>query len=213
MRVWYHQYKNKMIQCLFLFLINFCGAVTVFAENNDPLMMLQTTSGAMIAELRTNKTSLKTNPQVVYGIINRILLPHLDIVGMSRSVLGRQVWSGATQAQQEQFSKEFTRLLVRTYAKAFTAYDDQQLKFLPLREAVGSNTRIQVDSIVLQPDGPKIPVNYRLAKFSNEWKAYDIVIDGVSLLQSYRSQFTAEISQHGLASLIQKLQKQNEMAV
>jgi len=202
-----------MLSCILLFFIHWFVAVPTFAQNNDPLVMLQTTSGVMIKELRANKAHLKNESAIVYGIVNRVLLPHIDVPGMSRSVLGRQVWSAAARAQQEQFTKEFTKLLVRTYAKAFTAYDNQEIKFLPLREPIGTNTRIQIDSVILQPDGPKIPVNYRLAKFSNDWKAYDIVIDGVSLLQSYRAQFSAEVSQHGLSALIQKLQKQNETMV
>jgi phospholipid transport system substrate-binding protein len=190
----------------------FSGFLFIFAAyaQADPQLVVKSTSEAMIQELHSNKASLKKDPKIVYNIIHRLLLPHVDIEGMSRSVLGRQVWLGASDSQRAKFVTEFTRLLVRTYAAALATYEDQEVKFNPLREPLSTQNRVQIDSIIIQPDGPQIPVSYRLAKIGEEWKVYDINVDGVSLLQSYRSQFSEQIAHGGLDSLLIKMSSQNK---
>jgi len=175
----------------------------------SPLDTVQNTANQALAALKSNQASLKTNPKVVYSIINRILLPHVDITGMARSALGRDAWMKATATQRNQFTQEFTTLLVRTYSSALASYTDQQVKFLPPREDFSGQTRAQIDSLILQPNGPSIQVNYRLILEGQQWKVYDFSVDGVSLLESFRSQFASELSQGNLDALIQRLSQHN----
>ncbi len=176
---------------------------------SSPLTMLQNTSDQMLAALQQNKASLKSDPQVVYGIINRILLPHMDIEGMSRSVLGRDAWAQATPAQRQQFTQQFTTLLIHTYSSAFAQYNNQTVKFFPIRGDVSGQSRVQVNSSIVRPDGPAIAVNYRLILLGGEWKVYDFSVEGVSMLQSFSSQFAQQLSQGGIAGVIQQLTRHN----
>ena len=192
----------------FVFLIvSFFSSFSVWASSN-PLNMLQTISGQMISDLKSNKANLRSNPEITYNIINGLLLSHVDTLGMSKAVLGQTVWMRASPTERTQFTQEFIRLLVRTYANAFSNYDNQEVKFFPIRNNNDLLTdRIQINSVILQADGPKIPVNYRLAKINDDWKIYDINVDDVSLLQSYRAQFAAELARGGFKELLEKLKK------
>jgi len=181
------------------------------ASQPAPVIMLQNTSDQVLAALKQNKVSLKQDRHVVYQIVDKILVPHVDLAGMSRSVLGREAWDSATSAQKQRFSSEFKDLLIRTYASAFSKYSNQTVKIFPIRGGLSADqSRVQVSSQIVQQDGPPIAVNYRLIKQNNDWKVYDFSVEGISMLESFRSQFAAELNQGNLDALIDKLAQHNE---
>jgi len=200
--------KCRIRQVLFALIIMVIGVQSALGAT-DPVGMLQSISNRMIAALKANKATMKNNPKVVVGIVNRIMLPHVDVVSMSRSVLGRTAWMQATSAQRAQFIKEFKTLVIRTYASALASYSNETVQFAPLRGGVAGRTRVQVDSKIIQPGGPPIPVSYRMVQSGNKWKVYDVIIEGVSLVQSYRSQFANVLSQKGLPGLLKQLSAHN----
>ncbi len=196
-----------------LFMLMMSCVVWAEAVMPVPVAMLQTTSDQVIAALKQNKASLKRNPSVVYQIVNKILVPQVDLIGMSRSVLGRDVWTKATPAQQQRFEQQFKNLLIHTYASALANYNNQTVQFLPIRGGLGNQTRVQVNSQILQQNGPAISVSYRLIKQGDAWKVYDFSVDGISMLESFRSQFAAELNQGNLDQLINKLAQHNDKPV
>ncbi len=190
-------------------------SVAVWAEPQPaPVVMLQNTSDQLIAALKQNKASLKKNPDVVYQIVDKILVPHVDLMGMSRSVLGRDAWTTATPDQKQRFAAQFKDLLIHTYASALSNYNNQTVQFLPIRGGLSSTqARLQVNSQILQQGGPAISVSYRLIKENNDWKVYDFSVDGISMLESFRSQFAAELNQGNLDGLINRLAEHNHQPV
>ena len=171
----------------------------------SPVDMLKQTSDQMLAALKQNKASLKNNPGIIYGLVNRILLPHVDLESMSRSVIGRTYWDQATPQQKEEFKKLFTRQVVQTYSDALASYENEQVKFQPLRDTSGN--RVQVHSSIVRPNGQVIAVNYRLINSGGDWKVYDFSVEGISIVQSYRAQFADDLSQGGLAGLLTKMRQ------
>lgn len=201
---------KKVFTYLLVTVVSAFFAILVYAADKpSPLIMLDNTSQQMLSALKAKKASMEKDPSVVYKIVDSILLPHLDIKMLSRAVVGRDAWLNATSTQQDQFSKQFTLLLIRTYASALSSYTDQRVEFLPLRDDYRAQNRVQVESKIIQQDGPAIPVSYRLLWESNEWKVYDFSVDGVSMIESFRSQFSSDINQMGLAGLTQKLEQHN----
>lgn len=182
----------------------------LFAATPSPIELLQSASEQMIAALKANKASLQQNPDSVYSIVKRILLPHIDNETMARSVLGRDVWKNASSAQRKQFVDEYTFLIVRTYSRALASYNDQQVRFLPMRDGYEGKRFVQVNSLIIQKDGPSIPVNYRLRLLGDVWKVYDISVENVSMVQSYRAQFADKINQSGLSGLLTSLVELNK---
>ncbi|MES2216776.1 MAG: ABC transporter substrate-binding protein [Pseudomonadota bacterium] len=175
----------------------------------DPVAELNGIANRLIDQLKANKTNLHDNPQLVYSLADRIVVPHADIAEMAKRVLPPQTWNSATPAQRSKFEREFTTLLVHTYASALANYNDQTVHFYPVRGGYQGRSTVQVDSKIERADGPSISVNYRMVMRGSEWKLYDMSVEGISMLESFRSQFSDLLSQGNMAELINKLSSHN----
>ncbi len=181
--------------------------VAARASSDSALQVVHETTERMLSVLKEEKQVIEQNPERIYELVNRIILPHFDFSRMSRWVLGKY-WRGATDAQRERFIAEFRTLLVRTYATALLEYSDQKVEYQPVREATDA-TDVTVRTAVKQPGGFPIPINYSMFFEGGEWKVYDVTIDGVSLVANYRSAFTSQIQRGGLEQLIGLLAQRN----
>ncbi len=172
-----------------------------------PDELVRTTSDKVLAVIKDNREQLKTDPKLVYRIVDELVLPHFDFEAMSKLVLGVN-WRRATPAQQATFTREFRTLLVRTYAKSLAEYDEQGIRYLPMRpEADPAEATVRTE---IQPKaGPSIPVDYRLKKTGMDWKVFDVSIDAVSLVTNYRTTFAQDIQRIGMDGLIKQLQRRN----
>ncbi|BCA95068.1 signal peptidase [Legionella antarctica] len=178
----------------------------------SPVPMLERAANAIIATLKANKSNLKRNPGIIYSAVETHLLPNVDVAGMSRSVLGRQAWNKATPSERDQFSKAFTRLVIRTYSSPLAQYSDETIQFLPLRGAPDGRF-MRVNSVIVRSEGQNIPLSYSLVSKNGHWKIYDISVEGVSLLQSFRSQFAQALQNSSINEVIKQMQqKQNKKA-
>jgi phospholipid transport system substrate-binding protein len=147
----------------------------------------------------------------VYQAIERYLLPNIDVNGMSRSVLGRQAWNKATPAEKKEFTQAFTQLVIRTYASPLAEYSGETVKFLPLR-GEGDGRFVRVNSVISRPNGQKIPLSYNLVSKNGQWKVYDLSVEGVSLLQSFRSQFGQVLQHSNMQGLIAQMHQNKKAA-
>jgi phospholipid transport system substrate-binding protein len=148
----------------------------------------------------------------VTGFVEEVIYPNVDFDRISALVLG-QNWRAASDSEKKQFTKEFQMLLVRTYSRAFIEFKDWTIHFLPLTKDENPS-KVIVNLEVLQPGLKPIVINYRMLESKGVWKAYDILIEGVSLVTNYRSSFKAEIERTGsLASVIESLAKRNKEAL
>jgi len=151
-----------------------------------------------------NKTMLENNEEYLRTKIDELVIPKLNIILMSKIVLGRDNWTSSNDYQKREFQKAFRSLMVRTYMKSLTTFDGEKIKYMPFK--AGKRPDIaRVNTIYLLSDG-ELPVSYRL-KFieSDGWKVFDIIIDGVSLLKNYRTDFQEHIQNNGINSLIAQL--------
>jgi phospholipid transport system substrate-binding protein len=148
----------------------------------------------------------------VNQFVNETILPHTDFDRISALVLGK-LWKTATPDERERFKQEFQTLLVRTYSRAFVEFKDWSIRYLPLEMESGA-TKVIVKTEVLQPGLQPVAVNYRMFQSNGEWKAYDIMIEGVSLVTNYRTTFTTEVQTKGsLNAVIDSLAKRNTEAL
>ncbi|MFI3185505.1 MAG: ABC transporter substrate-binding protein [Methylococcaceae bacterium] len=144
--------------------------------------------------------------------VNEVIYPHTDFDRISALVLGK-LWKTATEDERERFKHEFQTLLVRTYSRAFVEFNDWSVRFLPL-DMESNATKVIVKTEILQPGIQPIGVDYRMLLSQGEWKAYDIMIEGVSLVTNYRSTFTNEVESKGsLNAVIEGLVKRNAEAL
>ena len=151
-----------------------------------------------------NKSMLENDEKYLRAKVDELVIPKLNISLMSKIVLGRDNWTSSNDYQKREFQKAFRSLMVRTYMKSLTTFDGERMKFMPFK--IGKKPNIaRVNSVYLLSDG-ELPVSYRL-KFteSDGWKVFDIIIDGISLLKNYRTDFQEHIQSNGINSLIAEL--------
>lgn len=199
---------NKLILTYVMMLFAWMMPVSMAqaAPQNDPVQLLQYIADNMIAQLKNNQATLKTKPGVVYKLAYRYVVPYADIDEMSKRVLPPDVWNKATSAQRAAFEKQFTTLLIRTYASALTSYKDQSVKFYPVR---GGGSNVQVSSDIISPSSAPIHVTYRLLQEGGKWRLYDMSVEGVSLIESFRSQFADILSRGNMDQLINQMSGHN----
>lgn len=200
----YVYFKKFALGILLLFV-----GVTALAADPAPLAMLKNVSAQMTSELDRHLGNLKGNDALVDGLVRRILVPHFDLTAMSRAVVGRDYWQQASAATQQQFIKEFTRYVIKTYSGAIQSYDGERIKFYPMRGDASSQARVQIDSSILRKDGPSIQMQYRLVNEGGQWMIYDFSVDGISIVQNYHSQFAGTLRQGGMEKLVAQIRARN----
>ncbi len=178
--------------------------------SKPPQALVEETSQLMIAKLREEKEIIKTQPGRIYQLVDKIILPHFDFEYMSQMVLAKY-WRRANAKQRAAFTDEFKMLLVRTYATSLNEYADQDIIYLPFRAGNKADQAV-VRTEVEQAGSFPIPIDYQLHRKGDDWKVFDVVIDGVSLVTNYRSSFAREIRKDGLDQLIKTLAERNRQA-
>lgn len=205
---------TKHYQISALFFVIFLGLIPVtkaIAEDLQPSQqVIQSVSTKLQQKLR-DKSFTKNFAQVTQ-FVNSVIYPHTNFDKIAPLVLGKH-WKTATTEEQARFKHEFQTLLVRTYSRAFIEYTDWTMRFLPI-EMANEATKVVVKTEVLQPGLQPVDINYRMLLSGGEWKVYDILIGGVSLVTNYRSTFNDEIQTKGsLNAVIDGLVKRNAEAL
>ena len=134
-------------------------------------------------------------------------MPHVDTDRVAQLVLGKY-WRTASQEQRSTFTSEFKQLLLRTYAAAFADAGDWRIEHLPMRLPEGSDDAL-VRTRIQSAGAPPVSVSYRMARGEHGWQAYDVVIEGVSLITTYRNGFQREVERGGVDGLIQRMAQMN----
>jgi phospholipid transport system substrate-binding protein len=162
--------------------------------------------------LKQSHDELQANPSKIYDFVQEHLLPYFDFEYSSRLVLGRN-WRAATPEERERFQEAFKRTLIRSYGSAMLKYSDQEIVFLPFREEPGKdNATVKTEIDV--GDSKPVAVDYNVRLVDGEWKVYDVIIDGISVVVNYRGTFGSEIKRlGGLTPLIEKMEERNKSNV
>lgn len=157
---------------------------------------------------------VRTDPKVQAGdrarikeVIDTKLAPHFDFERMTALAVGRG-WRSATPEQQKQLVEQFRTLLARTYSNAFVQYRDQSITLKPLRLEPNATEATVRTEIVRQGQAP-VQIDYSMEKKDGAWKAYDVLVGGVSLVTNYRDEFASQIQAGGIDGLIKTLQAKN----
>ncbi|HSN22030.1 MAG TPA: ABC transporter substrate-binding protein [Usitatibacter sp.] len=177
------------------------------AAQEAPDAMVKRIADEVIAIVKTDKDVQAGNSAKVVALAEQKVLPHFDFTRMTRLAVGRN-WSQATPEQREALTKEFRTLLVRTYSSSLSQYRDQKIQVKPLQASPGDED-VLVRTAVIQQGGPPIPIDYRMEKAKDGWKVYDVVIDGASLVTTYRGSFNEQIQRSGIDGLVKTLQERN----
>jgi len=178
---------------------------SALAGTESPDALIERVSTEVLDILQSRKAEAGTGE--VHALVQEKILPHFDFTRMTALATGVG-WRSATAAQQQELTAQFRDLLVRTYSASLSRYDDQKLEFQPARYSA-DNRKAIVRSLLQQSGGSPITIDYRMSSADAGWKIYDVVVDGVSLITSYRDAFASEVRQNGIEGLVRMLQDKN----
>ena len=162
----------------------------------------------VLSTIRSDKDLQAGNQAKVKQLIETKLAPHFDFARMTALAVGRN-WRSANPEQQQQLTDQFRTLLVRTYSGALTGYRDNTMDYKPLRMNPG-DSEVIVRTEVRRPGQAPVQIDYNLTKTPEGWKAYDVVVAGVSLVTNYRDEFSDIVRNSGIEGLIKALDAKNK---
>lgn len=180
------------------------------AADVAPDALVRKSIDEVLAVIRTDKDLQSGNQRKILDLVEEKVLPHFDFTRMTRLAVGRS-WSQASDAQKESLVREFRTLLVRTYSTSLSQYRNQTIDVKPVK-LVSGDTDTVVKTLVNQPGGQPIPIDYSMEKSDKGWRVYDVVVDGVSLVTTYRSSFNDQIQKGGIDGLLKTLADRNRGA-
>jgi phospholipid transport system substrate-binding protein len=185
-------------------------AVPVFAQDLGPEELVKKITTEVLEAVKGDKQLAAGDRQKALKLAEEKILPHVDFEEATRLAVGRG-WAQATPEQKKKLVSEFRNMLVRTYSNAIQPYEGQQIKVMPVRMKPG-DTEVTVHNQFIRSGAKPVLLDYSMRKTDKGWKVYDIVVEGVSLVLTYRSEFDAIVKQEGVDGLIKRLSQKNSPA-
>jgi phospholipid transport system substrate-binding protein len=182
------------------------GAPAATPSTLGPEQLVEDSAKRMLTELDANRAMYTKDPSKLDGLVANVLLPNFDSEYAARLVLG-QSWRTATPDQRKRFVDAFYHSLLRNYGNALLNFTANNFTILPYKGDPG-DTQATVRTEVKKATGEKVAVNFSLHKTDSGWKAWDVVIEGISYVKSFRTDFASEIQQKGLDEVISRLEKE-----
>jgi len=174
-----------------------------------PQQLVENSAKKMLQELDANRAMYRADPAKLDALVGNVLLPNFDTEYSARLVLG-QSWRTATPEQRKRFVDAFYHSLLRNYGAALIDFTGDRFIVLPYK-GEASDTTATVRTEVKKSSGDKVPVSFSLRKTPDGWKAWDVVIEGISYVKSFRTDFASEIQQKGLDDVISRLEKEGHV--
>ena len=199
-----------MIRTLAAFALTAAALVAgspALAQETAPDALVRKSVDEVLAIIKTDKDLQGGNQKKILDLVEAKVLPHFDFNRMTRLAVGRN-WKQASDAQKESLTREFRTLLVRTYSTSLSQYRNQTIDVKPVKLAAQDKDTM-VRTVVSQPGGQPIPIDYGMERTDKGWKVYDVVVDGVSLVTTYRGSFNEQIQKSGVDGLVKTLADRN----
>jgi phospholipid transport system substrate-binding protein len=182
------------------------GGTATAPNSLGPQELVDQSAKRMLAELDANRATYQKDPSKLESLVANVLLPNFDIDYAARLVLG-QSWRTATEDQRKRFVAAFYHSLLRNYGNALLNYTSGNFTILPYK-GDPNDTQATVRTEIKKSTGEKVPVNFSLHRTDAGWKAWDVVIEGISYVKSFKTDFATEIQQKGLDEVIDRLEKE-----
>jgi phospholipid transport system substrate-binding protein len=171
----------------------------------DPSQVVQSVAQSFLKDLDAHRDQYSKDPGLLRQAVDHDVLPYFDVEYAARLVLARY-WRTATPQQQQAFISAFENSMFANYGSALLGFQSNRLQVLPSHAAAGSQSAL-VRTVIHRDDGSTVSVNFALHQTPQGWKAWDVVVEGISYVKSFRDDFGAQIQQQGLDAVIQRLQR------
>ena len=202
---------RTMVGAVALSAISMMSALPVSAQpkvdTSGPTELIETSANAMIAEIEARRDEFRQDPSKLHLLVEEVLLPNFDVDRAARLVLGRH-FRNATSEQRQRFIDAFYGSLMSNYGDALIEFTGDRIRVIPSKVEPDATSAV-VRTEVRRSNGEKVPVSYSLRRDERGWKVWDVVIEGISYVKSFREDFGSEIDQKGLDAVIDRLEAQN----
>jgi len=182
----------------------------VAVDASGPSQLIESSANVLLAGIDSRRDEFRRDPTGLYLLVEQTLLPNFDTPFAAQLVLGKH-WRNATPEQRKRFVEAFYKSLLYTYGDAMVGFTADRLKVFPTKVEPTAD-RATVRTEIKRSNGTKVAVSYGMRKVNGQWKAWDVVIDGISYVKSYRDDYGAEVDQKGLDAVIQRLEAKAESA-
>jgi phospholipid transport system substrate-binding protein len=192
------------LKSTFLALLLIGGNAYAQADLDDPSGLISATAGNIFDKINTQRDAIKDNPSIAEDIVRTDLFPLMDINYSARLILGREA-RRASPEQLDKFAHAMNDLLISRYASGLVEFrSKEQIEVLELRgginpKATAVKTRVRLDS------GGYALVDYVFRMTDDGWKVFDVVVEGISYIVSFRNQIKQEVGAIGLDAVIERL--------
>ena len=191
---------------LFLLLLCFASSINVFAQTEevDPVSLVISTTNHIFTEVDENFESYESDPTALQSLVRTDLIPLLDVHYSARLILGR-AGRGIEKEKIDEFAEAMISLLVNRYSEGLLQFRSQEpIMVLPQRGDLNEKlTRVRTR--VKLPSGGEAPIDYAFHKTSDGWKAFDVIVEGISYVTTYRNQIMPEVRDKGIDLVIKRL--------
>lgn len=184
--------------------------VTGFVQAHPAQDLIENSTRELMEILATEKDKLTSDSAYLQSVVDEKLLPHLDLNAMTALSLGKS-WRVADAEQKAELIVEFRKLLLNTYMSALTLYTGQEMAFKPFLPQKRDD-RAVVRAVFVQPSGQGVPVNYKLRQKDGLWRVYDIDVNNINLVSTYRSAFSQKVAKSGIEGLLDEMKAKNAAA-
>lgn len=198
-------YRLRTFVALLALLAPLAALPAAAAESPTPRQIAKETVQTLLNAMEGRRDELRQNPQQLHQLIKRVLVPLVDVDYMAQLVLGRY-WRIATPEQRQRFKVAFKHMLIRTYGSALLGFNDEQIKYLPIR-APESADNITFRALITTESGSTVPISLKMHRVNGQWKAYDVRVGSISFVTNYRTQFSSYIQSHSLEKLITEMEQ------
>ena len=184
-----------------------CMLLPVLTNAQSPNDIVEEAVAILDQRLTEQRDEFSSSDEALYALVDEILLPRFDRKYAAQLVLGKH-WRNASPEQRDEFVDEFYASLLRRYADGLLKFDQRRIEVQPYR---GDDTKkhTKVKTVVTLDDGTKVPVDYALVSRESGWLIIDVIIEGISYLQTTKKELSSEIRNTSLDSVIARLKSEN----
>lgn len=210
--------QNTLINGLLIFSLLFLSSsqASTASSMKAPDDLLKDATIEMLHSINEHRAEIKQSPEKLISLVEQIILPHLDFIAASKIVMGKY-WRLADQKQKVAFIQQFRLLLLRFYSSALAEYltgndktlPDDLIHYFPIKLNEGE-TSLTVRAELIPESGQAIPIHYRVHLTSKGWKIYDVAIEGVSMITTYKTNFATQFKTQGIDALIASIEEKNK---
>lgn len=202
---------KKILLTLIVFCFSFNALASVKVDRANPYVMVHAVAEITFKRFAQEQIEIKKDPNILKDIVREELMPYVDYRYAAFKVIGHKNFPNTTKEQRKEFAQVFLEYLITSYAQVFTLYNNQLVEFEPAKK-IENQKIVAVNTKIIEPGRDPINISFRVRfiKKTNEWKAYDMVAEGVSLLDSKQAELTGLIRQKGIEHVTGMLKEKSD---